>query len=402
MTLPQGVLAVFPFGPDWTEPVEESFAYKTNVLRSRDMTGQWRGLRSKPREQVSYTALLGEDEAASFDYRFGRLQPYTWMVPQWARRRFLAANANAGTNTLVLDGTVSYHAREGDEYILMLDDAEPEVVTVDSISVDRLTLTLTDTLNNNWPSRTKVYPAWRAQVAGELEAEWISSDVMRSPVSFRRLVDSRAPEASSLTAEASLNSLEVLIRPVDWSQPINVTYDWTPDFIDAEVGPFESVVRGLISRRMRKGEVLCESRDDVDWWLAFLARRRGQQVPFIMPTWLGDLQLQNPVSAFDFEVSGTDLGRFAPAAGIYTHLMVRKKDGNLAFFEVAAISADFGLGVSIVTTVEPWDESYGPWECSQVSFVTVCHLASDGFTVSWITDEVARINLAVMAEEIPA
>ncbi|AFJ02015.1 hypothetical protein Q7C_846 [Methylophaga frappieri] len=402
MALPDGVSAVFPFAPDWSDPVQESFAYKTNVLRSRDMTGQWRGLRSKPREQLNYTILLGADDAASFDYRFGRLQPYTWMLPQWSRRRFLASAATIGTNTLLLDGPVSYLARAGDEYILMLGDVEPEVVAIESISGDRLTLTLTSALDSSWPSRAKVYPAWRAQVAGEMEAEWISSHVMRCPVSFRRLVDNRAPEASSLTADETLNSLEVLVRPVDWSKPINVTYDWVPDYIDAEVGPFESVVRGLISRRLRKGEVLCESRDEVDWWLAFLDRRSGQRVPFMMPTWLGDLQLQQPLSAgIDFEVAGTDLGMFSPSSGTYTHLMIRKKNGSVAFFEVSTIAADFGLGVSTVTTVEDWDESYGPWECSQISFVTVCHLASDGFTVSWITDEVARINLAVMTEEIP-
>jgi len=169
-------------------------------------------------------------------------------------------------------------------------------------------------------------------------------------------------------------------------------------FIDSDNGAYAWEVLGSVGQRTRKGSVLCDGRDEVDWWLAFFMRRAGQRVPFLVPTWQGDLLLQVSVAGVDFEVPGTDLGRFMPANQVYPYLMVRKLSGSLAFFAVASITADYALGVTTITTTTAWDESYGPWQCPQACFVAHAHLASDEMKISWLTDEVASLEITVIDE----
>lgn len=398
MSLPAGVTAVFPFAPDWSNTVDETYEFKTTITRSRNQTPQYRGLRSKPRCSLEYTSLLEGDDAASFDYRLYAVQPYVWMVPQWSRKRFLKVNAMQHATSLSLDAPVSYLAAAGDEYILMAAGKEPEVIILQSISTDRKTLTLSAGLEAAWPARTQIYPAWQMQFSSAVRATKLTDRVLRAPVTLRRLIDDRAPVSSPLVADVTLYDFEVLVRPLNWNDEVNVGYEWVANFIDSEIGDYAYQVLGNHGQRTRKGTVLCDGRDEVDWWLSFFARRSGQRIPFLVPTWQGDLLLQDPVSGADFEVSGTDLGRFMPANQVYPYLMIRKKSGTLGFFPIVTVTPDFDLGVTTITTLTAWDESYGPWECIQACFVAHVHLASDVLKVSWITDEAATIELTVIDE----
>lgn len=403
MALPSGVRAFFPFKPDWKSPVEEIYEFKTDVLRSRNMTGQWRGLRSKTRDRVQYQIQLTGKEAANFQYRMNHSQPYTWLVPQWARVRFLAASASLGAITLVLNKPVSYMASQGDQYVIVPDSPllEPEVVVIEDISGDRLTLTLSVGLKANWSAGARIYPAWECLVAGETTAQWLTSKVLQASIAFRRLVTDLLPPSPSLSADQTIAGVEVLTRRLNWSAGQNSSFQWLPEYLDSEIGPFSGIVRGIQTGQIRQGEVLCTSRDEVDWWLAFFNRRKGQRVPFKMPTWLGDLPLHEPVNGgVDFEVNTVDLGRFPPNLTMYSHLMVVKQDGSFAFFELTGFTADFVNGVTVISTTESWGESYGPWQGKMACLVTNAHLSSDTFTVSWLTDEVARIAITVKSEDV--
>lgn len=402
MSLPTGVAAIFPFAPDWSKRVEQVLEYQTDILRSRNRTGQWRALRSKPREQLGYTLLLDGDEAAAFDYRLWSIQARPWLLPLWPHRRLLSVAAIQGGQTLQLDGPLYAAVRPGDDLLLLADGQEPEAAVLDSLSGDRRTLTLTAPLATGWPARSALYPAWQALLTGPVRAAKLSDRVLRAMVRFHRLVDPRPPALPPAAAELELDGLEVLLRQPNWAQGMNLDYDWQPELQDGKTGPIAHLTPAGQPPRSRTGTVLCDGRDEVAWWQGFFDRCRGRQQPFLMPTWQGDLLLQPPLSpGADFEVAGTDLGRFMPANPVHPWLMLRRHDGTLGFYRVDTIAPDFGLGVTTITTSDPWDQPYSPWSCSQICFVTACHLASDTLTISWISDEVAELTLAVTTEEAP-
>ncbi|WP_420598644.1 hypothetical protein [Neptuniibacter sp.] len=398
MPLPTGVAAVFPYSPNWAGPVKQGVEYKTNILTSRDGTEQRIALRSKPRETLGYQILLEGQDAAEFEYRMWGLQPHVLMMPCWPRQRRLSVAAVLGTNQLVLDNPTQDGIRAGDEWILLAGDTY-EVVTLDSVSADRKTLTLSDNLTLDWPKWSKTFPAWRVQCAAEVRSSKLTSGVVKAPLLFKRLVDANPIATREATADQMLGSLEVLTRRFNWNRPLEISHSWVAQFIDAEIGPFGYDTERDLPVRIFKGELLLDSRTEVDWWLAFFDRVHGRQTPFLMPTWQDDLLLQTPLGGSTFEVAGTHLGTYQAKNPIHTHLMVRKKDGSLAFFTIDNIIADSGLGITSITTTEAWDETYGPEECPFVCFMSTVRLVNDSLEIRWITDEVAKLILVVQTVE---
>lgn len=401
MTLPAGVAAVWPFPPDWSRPIKQGREFKTDILISRDGTEQRLSQRAKPREMLGYQVLIDGGDSADFAYQLWALQPHVMMMPLWPRRRRLTAAVNMDSTTLVLDKPAGADIRNGDEWILF-SATDYEVVTIVSTSVDRKTLNLSSGLTKDWPIYSAIYPAWRVQFDADIRSSKLTSSVMRAPLQFRRLVDDRAQGAWDASADQTLGSLEVLTRQFNWARPMQIEHNWLPQFIDAGIGPFSSETDGDIPKPIYKGELLLEGRDEIDWWLAFFDRVRGRQVPFLMPTWQDDLQLQQPISASDFEVPGTALGLYQMDSPIHTHIMLRKKNGSLAFFTVQSIAPDGGYGITTITTDEAWDETYGTEECPFSCFMMTVRLASDALEVEWITDEVAKVTLAVQTVEVAA
>ncbi|WP_027855202.1 hypothetical protein [Marinobacterium litorale] len=399
MPLPSTTAAIFRFPHNWSSSVTESREYKTDVMRSRDGTEQRRAMRSKPRKSLSFDVLLDGNDATALDYMLYALQPHVWLLPQWHRQRRLASSAATGTDILVLDQPVAYDAQAGDYLVLMRTGQEPEAQTIAAIAGDRVTITLVDTLEADWSTYSAVYPAVPAQINGAASGKRLTSGVLRLPLSFSYIVDSRPPVSSTLTADDTIGDLEVLVRPINWVNSPEAGYAWVPMMIDAQIGPTAYETDGDLPPNTRKGEVTTETRAETDWWLAFFDRCRGRQRPFLMPTWW-DINLQDPLTAgATFEVPGTELGTYLTGDPIHTHLMVRKRDRSLAFFEITALTANVNDGVTVITTTEAWAEAYEPWECVQACLVSVCRLASDRLEIEWITDEVAKFAIAIQIVE---
>lgn len=402
MPLPENIATVFPYPANWASPVTEGREYKTDVMRSRDGTEQRRALRSKPRKNVSFQVLLEGAEAASFDYLMTALQPHLWLLPMWQRPHRLTTEVSSGGSALEFDVPLSYEARSGDYLVLHREGVNPEAQQINTIAADRLSVTLVDALESDWPAFTHVYPAEAAQLRDGVNGRRITSGVLRAGLDFSCLVDSRTAIESELTFDLMIGDLEVLTHQPNWINSLNVGFDWAPIMIDTQMGSTAYETDGDLASNTRKCEVIVESRDEVDWWLAFFDRCRGRQVPFLMPTWV-DLNLEAPVSpGAVFEVPGTALGLYLLDNPIYTHLMLRLHDGNQAYFEIQSLTPDGVLDVTVISTVESWGQAYNPWECVQACLVNTCRMASDRLEINWVTDEVAKITFAVQTVEAVA
>ncbi len=398
MLLPDGVAAIFPYPANWTTSITESREYKTDIMRSRDGTEQRRAMRSKPRKSISFDVLLDGADAANFDYLMTALQPHIWMLPLWHRQRRLAAEATTGSDVLQFDSPLSHEARSGD-YLILECNGKMLMQQIYAVAADRLSVTLVDELEVSLSAFTKIYPADRAQLRSSFNARRITSGVLQASLDFSCLVDGSGPHVLTTSPDMVLGAVEVLIRPINWVTSPELGYNWAPVIVDAELGPTAYETDGDLAVNTRQGEILTESRDEVDWWLAFFDRVRGRQVPFLMPTWF-DLHLHEPVTpGATFEVPGIELGTYLPGNPVHTHLMVRLHDGSLAFYEIVFLTANPDEGVTVITTAKSWDQLYQPWTCLQACIVTVCRLASDILQINWITDEVAKITLAVQTIE---
>ncbi|ATG73684.1 hypothetical protein AN401_07275 [Zobellella denitrificans] len=398
MSLPPGIAAILPFRPNWRRPVEQGREYLTDILDSRDRTEQRRALRSKPRATLQYTISLDRDDALAAQQLLATLQPRPLLAPLWPRITRTTATAGSGATVLTLDRPFPPDTRVGDHLVLMNPGTEPEAATISALSGDRKTITLSQGLAAAWPAGCEVYPAWQVSILQSVSARRYTSAVLEAVLRLDRRVDALPPAAPYGAPEAEVDGIEVLLRRVNWAANVSTPFDWRPLVVDGTAGPFATLVDGRFSPLALSGEVACGSRDEVDWWLGFFDRLRGRQGQFLTASHVDPLPLQPPtVGGIDFEVAGTALGRWAPYPSVVTHLQVRKPDGTIGHYRIYTITPDFGAGVTRITTIDPWDESYGPWEALSTWLVCNARLVADSITLRWHTTEVATFSLALAA-----
>lgn len=401
MALPESVAAIFPFAPNWSAAPEYRREYLTDVLYSRDRTPQRRALRAKPREMLSYTLTAAGREALAVQQFLSVLQPYPLLVPLWPRVCRLAGEAS--DTTLPLDRPFPADMREGDAVVLMREGEEPEAASIEAFSSDRKTLTLDTALAATWPSGSAVYPAWVARLSGGLSARRLTASVMEASVQVEREVDRRPPATPYGSPELEVGGLEVLLKRINWRDAVRTPFDWVAQLVDAEVGPRAAEITGRYSPLSLSADVLCRSREEADWWLGFLDRHKGRRGQFLAPAHVDPLPLQAATGSAAFEVRGADLGHYAPHEDVVTHLLVRKPGGGIGLYAIDTITPDFEDDVTRITTLDAWDEDYGPEAASSTWLVWQARLGSDAFELRWHTAEVAEFTLAITAtERLPA
>ena len=115
-------LLPFTISPDWTDGVEESFGYLTDIMAAYDTTEQRMQLREVPTRQVSYSAMaLDKRESALLMALLYAWQGRSYGVLMWQRAASLLASISSGTQDIVVDTT--FMDIEADDAIILWQDA---------------------------------------------------------------------------------------------------------------------------------------------------------------------------------------------------------------------------------------------------------------------------------------
>lgn len=147
---------VFPFEPDWSEPVVERLAWATDVLTAYSGAEQRIALRRHPRHQLDYRALPLEARAAAAleALLYGR-QAERFLVPWWPDQSGLEAPAGAGSFALELD-TRFRRFRAGGQLLLWGDPFTWELHEI--LSLDDVSLVLVEPTVAAWPAGSLALP----------------------------------------------------------------------------------------------------------------------------------------------------------------------------------------------------------------------------------------------------
>ena len=173
---------LFPFDPDWSEPVRERRIYLTNILPAYDGTEQRVRLRKAPRLLISYrlVSMQTRETAALHALLWGNSK---FTVPLWQDAQPLVADAAGGSGSISVTTTGRRFAAGGLAAIWR-DPFTHEIVTIASVSSGALTLDGATTLGWTADGRTIVMPA-RAGVLELAAAIGIASPTAtQSPFSF--------------------------------------------------------------------------------------------------------------------------------------------------------------------------------------------------------------------------
>lgn len=278
-------------------PVQETWAWLTDVIPARDGSEQRIALRATPRRSIKYGFLLENETERRRQYnRWFKSLASRPVLPYYQYSTQLNAEALAGAERLYFDPArtdlregefaIIYSAATEQGYLVKLGALEVDGANLDApLTFDATTdMIISPAFTSRLSDRTGLT---MQKVTGSII---VQGEALTSRESFTR--------PGSTAVIPTFDGYPVLdIRPISAGDTPE-TFDANYEVIDGRTGvqdiysswphPAVNSVHKWTIRRLQNPV-------EMDWWRDFLDAAKGQQNPFLLPTWFADLvAAENP------------------------------------------------------------------------------------------------------------
>lgn len=421
--------------PNWTQPVNETYEFRTTVFTSRSGKEQRMAERAKPRRSVTFSTMLWDDRLKAFQALMHGRGMDTITIPDPARyAAVLALPAAIGATVIYLTASPPWLAQN---MVLSLSDldqtefrTESEITNVGSFSVAfdaaefdvnrRARLTLTAPLTRAWPAGTAVRPVITASLQKEVIFNFETANIANAGVELRIIPPSEAPTLGA-AAFNTFDGRPVLLTEPNWAAPPSVTHTTYFEEVDYGRGILRAFLPVEFYTRINQFNYSGRSREDAGELLSMFVAMRGRQGEFYCPSWVDDMRPSGGVISGTsvLTVHGSTIASEYAASTVNNAVAIRLTDGSWIFRKITSIVtvADAGPGAFSSAYTEDFDAETVNGEFSRLTFdasipqnisqdeiamiywLNVCRFASDTLSISWLTDDVAQIVAQVMTLE---
>ena len=385
---------VFAFEPQF--PLEESLAWKTDILQSYGGFEQRVRVRPLPRQAMRMSVLLSDINLQQ------RLQNLLFSaggravgVPVWWDLTPLLASA-APSDTLISVDTTASDFREGGFAILWRSATDFEAGQILSVNPGSLEFALP--LADSHPAGTSVMPLQRAVFDNQIERERQSIDVARYGFlcRFLEVADLSLPDGqmtlfkgSPVFDDINFMSSNVLSEPIDAATV----------FIDNDIGagpspfrrrsPVFSSVKGWFTRGRA-----------ARWRLRrLLHAMRGRQRSFWLPTHREDFVLNQAIGPADTTIFVTQADFLLQVDGEppFDHLAIRLTNGSVFYREITAVSVGLDPTNESLSIDSALGQAVSPSDVAQISLLLRCRFDSDEIALTHPHQEETEVFAPVVA-----
>lgn len=377
-------------------PIGEKWEWLTDVLRSWGGEEQRVALRNYPRRFIDYQlAVESEADRREQYWRWHKSINIDILMPLFQYGGTLTQTAPLGSSTLYLDLS-SVDVRAGEPAVLVHPGNEQgELVIVETVGVGSVELQAPLTFEA--PAGMILAPAHRGRVKNSMGVKMrsITGNVDLSA----QLFDDRSTlvRPSSTAVVDAYQSIPILDRRPLADGDVGELFDGGFQDMDYDTGAQERksawahpVFAGtrsyLVQRVLDPGEM--------DWWTLFLEGCKGQQNPFLLPTFRQDLTATVeplPGSSQLMVAEGYYVDDLFPYE-TYKRLEIELSDGSVLRSAVteAVLEED---GTANLTLLETFGVAT---DIVRISFLNLARLGSD--TVEWQHDHlVSAVEIKIRA-----
>lgn len=365
--------------PDWSGNYTTNYAYKTEAFSSRSGKEQRRALRHSPR---FYCEFDFQAPMVDFDRLMFGKQNQQFIMPDYTESDTLAAATTIGGTTVQV-AAVQPWMRNG-EYV-SVDGVSAHLVT----NVSGTTLTVSPNLSAAWPIGTTLFHAYRGFVQPTLQVDTPVNTISKGKIRFDAIPASLAP-LTPPAAAVTWNGREVFLKRPNWANSPQIEYNWQVEAVDFGRGAATYYQVIDFCSKSVKATYLGKTRAEVLELRNFFDRMRGMRGEFYAPTWNPDLELVGNISSGSHTL--TAKGTTVPDNTAYRQLVVVKVDGTLIYNEVASMSVV--AGDTPIVCANAWP-AINAADVLMVCWMPAWTLASDILTVSWASDQVANVGIAM-------
>lgn len=372
---------VWTVPPDWSEGVNESLAWLTDVQRaSATAVSYHRGLRAFPLRTFGFSLrMAGADRQAVDMLLAGHSE--SWQLPIWPDVQWLSTPLSAGA-TEIPCATGGFDFVEGGQALLYRGVNDFELVSIDGVESDHLELG--EATEAAFDAGSRLYPVRKARVEGSSAERLSSSAVGGRQMQFE--IDEPCAWPLLESPATYLDHLVLDVRPDESVDPSNNLQRLTQG---VDYGTSAPWVHDLSQFGMRGQESHWRlwGRAQHSWFRSLLYTLDGRRVPIWIPSWNESLTPVSPVAGGStaMEVRWCGYTLFGLNKPNRQDLRIELTDGTVHYRRVTA-AAEFG-STEILTLDTALDvASIAPGRIREVSLMALCTQDSDTVEIKHDTD----------------
>lgn len=385
---------LFPFEPDWGDPVEVEIAYKTEVIASRSYREQRIAVRVQPRKTVKLRVTALRDVFTNFLRRVAVQQQAEWVLPEITRAAHMTLAAESGDTSVQIDAARPW-AAVGAWIVLR---APSGLLMRQLTGVAGGVLSFAAPLPEDIPALAEVCPGLIGRLSQNIRATMPTNSALRATIEFVADPGSNVYEGET-TPDHVFNGRELFLRKANWGSVPNVEFQGFLETGDTGRGVLSHFIPVDWNAAKTQLEFVVRGTEDADDLTAFFHRMKGQQGEFYHPSPTKDFDLSIGASLGDLflDVPGVEVFDLYAASTVHKAVWVKYRDGSWqanVIDEITVAGAD-----SRITVVDPWAQDVNEDNVSRVSWLLVHRLSVDTMQIGWLTRHVARTKLTMQTIE---
>lgn len=384
MTFPT-TLPLWLWRPNWRDDVISEFNFQTEVLKSRNGQEKRQANRNTPRRSLTFTVTRKADDAKDITRFVGKNVSAEIAMPDYTRAVEVPDNV-AETQDVFELSSIPYWLTAGEPYIFA-DRENQALLTVESIDGNEITLSAG--VPFALPAgRGKVIPPVRGLLRQPVALDIKTDQVLEGGITLDVTPASEAERDYSY-AGATLNGREVFEFNPNYASGFNRETEKPLDRIDFGRGKIEWFDPITNVADTRQVEFLLRTQSEIDSFLGYFFRARGQQGEMYVPSWEDDMTLALDAVSGATAIRASGLGVYSSHAGDLTRraVEIRLFDGRIIRRRVSAISAVSGNSNLTLTSGLPYDLNRE--DVMRFSWLHCSRFATDTLTLAYKTDQVA-------------
>lgn len=295
---------VWTFLPNWDDGILERLEWKTDVLTSESADEQRLSRRLTPRRTLEAKFLVDSKKRQELEVFLATKISSRVAIPLWYEVTRLTAPSAAGTNVLSLDTRWREYPIGGLVYLYHTRTHAWEIHTV-SGKTDS-SLTLISNLDGDWAAGANVYPGKLARVTERSQVSKKTDRTVGFTAEFR-LVEAN-PYSSLWLPKKDYRGSSMVETPPDDSEDLTHDLQRMLSIVDNEMGVANVIdvpQRGFKNYAYRWSFAGAEKAEEFRRLLYYLGGRRRS---IWVPTFMDDLQIVAPVTAFDSTLQVANVG----------------------------------------------------------------------------------------------
>jgi|SRR5579871_561533 len=392
-------ITLFSVAPQWSEGMEETFEFLTDVLVAYSDAEQRRALRQKPRRAISFRALtLNARDAAGMESLVWGWQNQPYGVPFWPDAQPLGSDVPIGSFTIPVDTTNRLFAAGG-LVVIWKDEFTYEALDIQSLTDSAITVSSPTQLAWKGGPGVRVAPVFLCRIPDSQDISRFSSEIDQADLSF--IPEAAQPSPAPAISPTQYKGFDVLEIFPNWADaPLRRTYKRSLVTADPKIGPIEVIDKG--------GSAVVQH--EFPWWLdghanitafrAFMLRRFGRFSAFWCPTFDQDLVLANDVLSTDsgIRIKNEFYTRFFFPSPSRRYIAFIPIDGSGNVYRQITAAHDNGDGTENLTLDALPGKNF-PAASTMISFLTFGRLAEDKVSIKWDHSDHAESLVAI--QELP-